>query len=88
MTKEIFAGFFKKASMGITFEGRELSDDQTKELLGIISDNSDINIVCVLDQNQEIEERFRLALERNNTLSVSNLIFDTSVLKAISFFLT
>ncbi len=57
------AKFFKKASMGITFEGRELSDNEMKELLDIISSNTDINIVCVLDSSGEREEQFKRALE-------------------------
>ncbi len=57
------AKFFKKASMGISFEGRALSDDEMKELLDIISSNTDINIVCVLDSSGEREEQFKRALE-------------------------
>lgn len=57
------AKFFNKASMGISFEGRNLSNDEIKELLDTISSNSDINIVCVIDNDSQREENFKKALE-------------------------
>ena len=44
--------FFDKANMAISFEGRKLSPDEERELLSIISQNSDLNIVCVIDTDE------------------------------------
>ena len=46
------AKFFKNAKMGISFKGRELTDEQEKAILNIISENSQLNIVCVLRQKR------------------------------------
>lgn len=61
--KEIVAKKFKEsakflgnASMALTFEGRELTNDQQRELLDIINENSDLHIVCVVDTDKEKEE--------------------------------
>ncbi|HHT97635.1 MAG TPA: septum site-determining protein MinC [Clostridiales bacterium] len=55
--------FFKDAKMGITFEGRNLTFDQEKEILDIIANNSDLNIVCVVDNDRKREELFKSSLE-------------------------
>ncbi|HHU70599.1 MAG TPA: septum site-determining protein MinC [Clostridiales bacterium] len=85
--------FFKNAKMAITFEGRKLSNDEEKEILDIIAKNSDMQIICVIDNDEEREENFRKTLEEklmevsNNTgqfykgilRSGASLEFETSV---------
>ncbi len=62
--------FLGNSSMGITFEGRFLENDEIRELLDIISENSDLNIVCVVDNDKEREEYFRKSVEEHlNELS-------------------
>lgn len=63
--------FFKNAKMAITFEGRKLSNDDQKEILDIIAENSDMQIVCVIDNDEEREEAFRKTLEEK-LMEVSN----------------
>ena len=58
------AKFLGEASMGITFHGRDLSDEEMIEVLDIISENSDLKIVCVVDTDKEREEHFRQMLEK------------------------
>ena len=48
--------FFNNANMAISFNGRDLSSEEEKRILDIISEVSDINIVCVLDNDNEIKE--------------------------------
>ena len=55
--------FFDKASMAISFEGRKLSDKEEKILLDDISANSDLNIVCVIDNDKMREQYFKKAVE-------------------------
>ena len=46
------AKFFDKANMAVSFEGRKLSPKEERECLDIISENSDLNIVCVIDNDE------------------------------------
>ncbi len=55
--------FFDKANMAVSFEGRKLSSKEEKECLNIISDNSDLNIVCVIDNDEMREKYFKKAVE-------------------------
>lgn len=62
--------FFGKGSMAISFEGRRLSDDEQRELLDIVSANSDLNIVCIMDNDRSTEERFKKKIdERMNDIT-------------------
>lgn len=75
--------FFKQASMGITFEGRDLSDSQTDELIKIISDNSKINIVCVIDNDKTREEQFKKSMdEKLNSFSPNDGQFYRGTLRS------
>jgi septum site-determining protein MinC len=56
--------FFENAQMAISFEGRKLTSDQEREILDIIGQNTDMRIVCVIDNDPEREELFRKTLEQ------------------------
>lgn len=56
------AKFLGNASMALSFEGRELTNDEERELLNIINENSDLHIVCIVDTNKEKEEMFSRSL--------------------------
>ncbi|MBH1940872.1 septum site-determining protein MinC [Mobilitalea sibirica] len=85
--------FFENAKMAISFEGRKLSSEEQKEILDIIAQNTDMQIVCVIDNDPDTEETFRKNLEQklmeleNNTgqfykgilRSGTSLEFETSV---------
>ena len=55
--------FFDKANMAISFEGRKLDGEQEREVLDIISEVSDVNIVCVIDSDEFKEACFKKAVE-------------------------
>ena len=85
--------FFKKAKMAISFEGRTLSNDEQREILNIIESNTDMQIVCIIEDDPKKEELFKKTLEQklmeleNNTgqfykgilRSGASLEFDNSV---------
>lgn len=51
--------FFKNAKVAITFTGRDLSDKEQQELINIITNFSDMEVICVMDDtvhNKETEE--------------------------------
>lgn len=49
--------FFKNASMAISFEGRDLSEEEEYRILDTIAQKTSIHIVCVIDNN-EIREQY------------------------------
>ena len=51
--------------MAISFEGRKLSDEEQQEILDIISNNTDMQIVCIIDNDPQKEELFRKTLEQS-----------------------
>jgi septum site-determining protein MinC len=86
--------FFENAKMAVSFEGRKLTNEEQKDILDIIHENTDMHIVCVIDNDPETEESFRKPLEQklmelsNNTgqfykgilRSGASLEFETSVI--------
>lgn len=51
--------FFDKANMAVSFEGRKLSSEEERDVLDIIAANSELNIVCVIDNNEIREQCFK-----------------------------
>lgn len=56
------ATFFEGVNMTVTFEGRTLTFVEEKELVDTISDNSNIEIICLLDGDKTHEEYHRKEL--------------------------
>lgn len=56
--------FFENAKMAISFEGRKLTTEHQKEILDIISENTDMHIVCVMDNDPETEDTFKKSVEQ------------------------
>lgn len=52
------AKFFKNAKMAISFEGRDLTERQEREILDLITANSSIQIICVVDRDETRERVF------------------------------
>lgn len=75
--------FFGKSAMGVTFEGRFLNNDEIKELLDIIAANSEINVVCVVDNDREREAYFKKSVEEHlNELSANDGQFYRGTLRS------
>lgn len=58
------ARFFGNGTMAISFEGRNLDDEQQKELLNVISESSDLNIACIIDHDEKLTEIFKKSVEK------------------------
>ena len=56
--------FFGNAMMAVSFEGKELTQSEEFELVGVIESNTDLKIPCVIDHDKEKEELMKKALER------------------------
>lgn len=55
--------FFKDAKMAVSFYGRELTVEEEQKIVDVITDNSDIQIVCVMDNDSVLEERMKERVE-------------------------
>ena len=56
------AKFLGEATMALSFDGRELSEEEQRELLDIIVTNSNLKIACLIDKDPEREEYFQKTL--------------------------
>lgn len=56
--------FFKDASVAISLEGRELTQEQEKIVLNTITENSRLNILCIMGKGKDKNIKF-LAMEKN-----------------------
>jgi septum site-determining protein MinC len=56
------AKFLGNANMAISFEGRDLTNDEQREILDVIGQNSNLNIICIVDTNEKHEELFSKSL--------------------------
>ncbi|MBD5136906.1 MAG: septum site-determining protein MinC [Lachnospiraceae bacterium] len=59
--------FFGSASMAISFEGRKLTTDEERRILDIISEYSEIDVICVVDNDKKREEMFKEKVEQKVT---------------------
>jgi septum site-determining protein MinC len=60
---EASSKFFGNANMALAFEGRRLSPAQQLEVMDIIMSSSDLNIVCIVDDDSTQDEKFQKAIE-------------------------
>jgi len=58
------AKFFGSGTMAVSFEGRELSSDEQTQLLDVISESSNLNIACVIDNSEGLTEVFKKSVEK------------------------
>lgn len=59
------AKFFKNAKMALTFRGRVLTREQERQLVYAITDNSSLNIICLVDEQKESEDYYKDAIVRS-----------------------
>lgn len=74
--------FFNNANMAISFDGRNLSAEEEKKILNIISDVSDLNIVCVLDENNDMKTVYEEAVKK----AIASTAVQVPRLKLFRFF--
>lgn len=59
------SGFFKDAKMALSLKGRKLTEGEEKQIINAISDNSKIDIICLVGEDDETEKTFVKALVRS-----------------------
>lgn len=58
------ARFFGNADMAISFEGRKLSLEEQRTILDLIAEVTNLNIVCVLEEDEEQDKKFMDAIAK------------------------
>ena len=58
------ANFLGNATIALSFEGRSLTEEEQKQVLDIIHDNSNLNIVCIAETDPEKETLLGRSLEQ------------------------
>ena len=56
--------FFGKAKMALSMEGRKLSDGEQLQIIEVIKECSDLQIICVVGQDEATEQLFIKALDQ------------------------
>lgn len=56
--------FFKDARVALSIEGRLLSVEEEKEIIRVITENSDVKILCLVGKNEETNRKYVKALKR------------------------
>ena len=52
------SAFLGKARMGLMIRGKELTQEQEADVLKIIAEHTDLDIVCVIQENGSLDETF------------------------------
>lgn len=55
--------FFKNSKLGISFAGRNLSDEEEQKIIHAITENTSIEILCIVDNNEENAERMKQQID-------------------------
>lgn len=63
--------FFEQAKLAVSFEGRNLTDEEERRLIKAITDSCELEIACVVDHNQGREDNFRRVMEPAPALSAT-----------------
>lgn len=58
------AAFLGEAQKAIVFQGKKLTEEQKLEIIDIIEQNCNLSIVCIMEENEKLEQAFRKTMER------------------------
>lgn len=57
------AKFFKDAKLAVSFEGRELTQEQNYQIIDAITEHTDITIICIVDNEQAHADMFKQQID-------------------------
>lgn len=58
------AAFLGEAQKALTFQGKALTDEQKLEIIEIIEANCQLSIVCIMENDERLEQAFRNSMEK------------------------
>lgn len=50
--------FFGKLQVAISFDGRELTDEEQMELVRVIQEHSDLHVICIVGKNEKLQKLY------------------------------
>lgn len=56
--------FFRDAKVALALEGREFTEDEERQIIAAIQENSEIEILCIVGKNEETERNFVKAIRK------------------------
>jgi septum site-determining protein MinC len=65
--------FFRDARMALALEGRTLTEEEEKQVIQTIRDNSDLDIICIVGKNEETNKQFVKAIQRVDMQHTDNV---------------
>jgi len=57
--------FLGNADVCVNFEWRKLSDEQVDDVLGVIKENTDLNVCCVISKDEKEDKLYQEKIEEN-----------------------
>lgn len=67
-----WGAFFKDSKMALSIKGRKLSDDEEMQVLDTIAHNSQITIVCLIKEDESVNQQFVKALQQTDSSTVDS----------------
>ncbi len=58
------AAFLGEAQKAVAFQGKKLSEEQKLEMIDIIEQSCNLSIVCIMEEDEKLEQAFRATMER------------------------
>lgn len=58
------AAFLGEAQKAIAFQGKKLTEEQKLEVIDIIEQSCNLSIVCIMEENEKLEQAFHMAMDR------------------------
>ncbi len=66
------AAFLGEAQKAVAFQGKKLSDEQKIELVDTIHQNCSLSIVCIMEEDEELEHSFRSSIDMSLAMRECN----------------
>ena len=64
--------FFRDAKVALALEGRELSEDEERQIITAIHTHSDLEIICIIGKNEDTDRNFVKAIQKVNVQHTDN----------------
>ena len=61
--------FFKDAKVAVSIEGRTLTSDEERQIVQVISANSDLKVICLMGNDEKTENTFLKAIKQTDMIT-------------------
>lgn len=67
--------FFGETDVVLAFEGKVLTTEQQHEILNTISEVTSVNVICIVDNNEELEAKYEKVMNDAKNSQISQLFY-------------